>query len=164
MTPAPDVRIICCGGTIDKVYFDAKDNYEVGHPQVDAILDEANVCSREVQSLFQKDSLEIDDDDRQLIYSAVASAEQSRVLITHGTDTMIETAKFLLDIAGMTIVLTGSLLPAQFRSSDAMFNIGFAYGVAQTLPPGVYIAMHGRIFDPNNARKNLAQNRFEDLS
>jgi L-asparaginase len=164
MTPAPEVRIICCGGTIDKVYFDAKNDYEVGQPQVNDILDEANVFSAcNVQSLIQKDSLEINDADRQLIYSAVALAEESHVLITHGTDTMVETAQSLLDIADKTVVITGSLLPAKFRNSDALFNIGFAYGVTQTLPPGVYIAMHGRVFDPNKVRKNLAQNRFEDL-
>jgi L-asparaginase len=164
MPRAPDVRIICCGGTIDKVYFDAKNDYEVGPPQVDNILHEANVLSaRSVQSLIQKDSLEINDADRQLIYRAVALAEESHVLITHGTDTMVETAKSLLGIVDKTIVVTGSLLPAKLRDSDALFNVGFAYGVAQTMSPGVYIAMHGRIFDPNNVRKNLAENRFEDL-
>ena len=163
MSSALEVRIVCCGGTIDKVYFDAKNRYEVGLPQVNTILQEANVASCKVQSLIQKDSLEINDADRQAIFCAVAAAEESRILITHGTDTMIETAKSLLGIANKTIVVTGSLLPARFRNSDATFNIGFAYGAAQTLPSGVYIAMHGRLFDPNEVRKNLAQNRFEDL-
>ena len=90
MPSAPQVRIICCGGTIDKVYFDAKDNYEVGVPQVNAILHEANVYPGEVLPLMQKDSLEINDADRRLIHRAVALAEETRVLITHGTDTMIE--------------------------------------------------------------------------
>jgi L-asparaginase len=85
------------------------------------------------------------------------------VLITHGTDTMVETAKVLAVLTDKTIVLTGALSPARFRGSDAEFNVGCAVGAVQSLPPGVYIAMNGRIWDPNKVRKNVAANRFEPI-
>ena len=83
------------------------------------------------------------------------------MLITHGTDTMVDTARALGDLADRTIVLTGALNPARFRGSDAEFNIGTAVGAVQSLPPGVYIAMNGRVWDPARVRKNVAANRFE---
>jgi L-asparaginase len=85
------------------------------------------------------------------------------VLVTHGTDSMVATAKVLASIEGKTIVLTGALNPARFRGSDAEFNIGTAVGAVQSLPPGVYIAMNGRIWDPARVRKNVEANRFEPL-
>jgi L-asparaginase len=85
------------------------------------------------------------------------------VLVTHGTDTMVETAKVLATIPDKTIVLTGALNPARFRGSDAEFNIGTAVGAVQSLPAGVYIAMNGRIWDPARVRKNVDANRFEAL-
>ena len=85
------------------------------------------------------------------------------VLVTHGTDTMVETAKVLASIPGKTIVLTGALNPARFRGSDAELNIGTAVGAVQSLPPGVYIAMNGRIWDPTQVRKNVSANRFEAM-
>ena len=86
-----------------------------------------------------------------------------RVVITHGTDTMIDTAKVLANISGKTIVITGSMYPAQFRDSDAVFNIGCAVTAAQILVPGVYVVMNGQIFKPDNARKNVEINRFEEI-
>jgi L-asparaginase len=85
------------------------------------------------------------------------------VLVTHGTDTMIDTARVLASIADKTIVLTGALNPARFRGSDAEFNIGTAVGAVQSLSPGVYIAMNGRVWDPGKVRKNVAANRFEAI-
>ncbi len=85
-----------------------------------------------------------------------------RVVITHGTDTMIDTAKVLKNISGKTIVMTGSMYPAQFRDSDAVFNKGCAVTAVQILRPGVYIVMNGRIFKPPHVRKNLELNRFEE--
>jgi L-asparaginase len=156
------VRIFTTGGTIDKIYFDANSDYQVGEPQIDQLLAEANVtCAYAVTPLLRKDSLELDAADRALIAERVAKAVESRVLITHGTDTMVETARALLGITGKTVVLVGAMQPARLCVSDALFNIGFALAAVQLLPPGIYLAMNGRVFDPLITRKNVAENRFE---
>lgn len=157
------LRIFTTGGTIDKVYFDAKSEYEVGEPVVGRILHEAGVAiDFEITELLKKDSLEMTDDDRAQVRAAVESDPAEHVLITHGTDTLAETGKALMGISGKTIVLTGSLSPARFQNSDAVFNIGCAIGAVQSLPHGVYVAMNGRIFAPDRVRKNRDANRFED--
>jgi L-asparaginase len=157
------IKIYTTGGTIDKVYFDQKSDYQVGDPQANGVLERANVVlDYEVESIIRKDSLDLTDEDRELIRKKVASTPLERVVITHGTDTMIDTAKALKDISGKTIVMTGSMYPAQFRDSDAVFNIGCAVTAAQLLTPGVYIVMNGRIFKPHQARKNVELNRFEE--
>ncbi|HSN17475.1 MAG TPA: asparaginase domain-containing protein [Gammaproteobacteria bacterium] len=157
------LRIFTTGGTIDKIYFDAKSEYEVGEPQIGEILREMGVTFPfEITSLMRKDSLDLTDADRETIRRAVAGDASERVLITHGTDTMTETAKALRGIEHKTIVLTGSLNPARFRGSDAIFNIGGAVAAAQTLPPGIYIFMSGRVFDALKVRKNRDKNRFEE--
>lgn len=157
------LKIITTGGTIDKIYFDRKSEYQVGDSPVDIILAEANVTfDFEVKSLMKKDSLDMNDEDRKLIRTAVADDPDRLIVITHGTDTMAETARSLLNIPGKVIVLTGSMQPARFRTTDAVFNIACAVTVVQTLPEGVYIAMNGRIFDGANVRKNVEQNRFEE--
>ena len=157
-----DLLIVTTGGTIDKVYFDAKSDYQVGDPQIGKILDDLGVAFRfHVIPLLRKDSLFIDDDDRRLLRATIAAQDERCVLVTHGTDSMVETAKVLSDISGKTIVLTGALNPARFEGSDAEFNIGCAVGAVQSLPPGVYIAMNGRIWDPGKVRKNVEANRFE---
>ena len=154
--------IITTGGTIDKIYFDDKSDYQVGEPQISQILHAMHVAFEfEVTALMRKDSLHISDDDRKLIRAAIADSDASHVLITHGTDTMVETAVELQGLEGKTIVLTGALNPARFRDSDAIFNIGCAVGAVQALPPGVYIAMNGKVWDPEHVRKNRNQNRFE---
>jgi L-asparaginase len=156
------VRIITTGGTIDKVYFDAKSSYQVGEPQIGELLSEAGVtCPYEVTPLLRKDSLELDDADRALIASEVAATPESRVLITHGTDTMVETARALLEVPDKTVVLVGAMQPARLRVSDAFFNIGFAFAAVQLLPHGIYLAMNGRVFDPRTTHKNVAAARFE---
>ncbi len=161
---AQKLKIITTGGTIDKVYFDAKSEFAVGDPLIGAILDEAQVGFEfEVVALLRKDSLELTDADREAIRSAAQSASESRIIITHGTDTMTDTAATLGHIEGKTIVLVGALNPARFRSSDAIFNIGLAVGAVQAMPPGVYIAMNGRIFPAGRVRKNRAANRFEAI-
>ncbi|HEX2666940.1 MAG TPA: asparaginase domain-containing protein [Gammaproteobacteria bacterium] len=157
------LRIFTTGGTIDKIYFDAKSEYEVGEPQIGEILREMGVAFPfEMTSLMRKDSLDLTDADREAIRKAVLGDPAARVLITHGTDTMTETAAALQGIPGKTIVLTGSLNPARFRGSDAIFNIGGAVAAAQALPPGVYIFMSGRVFDAQKVRKNRDKNRFEE--
>jgi L-asparaginase len=156
------VRIFTTGGTIDKVYFDAKSSYQVGEPQIAELLAEANVTTPyAVTPLLRKDSLEIDADDRAVIVEQVKDAAETQVLITHGTDTMVETARALVGIEGKTVVLVGAMQPARLRVSDAFFNIGFALAAAQLLPHGIYLAMNGRVFDPLTTRKNVAESRFE---
>jgi L-asparaginase len=159
-----NLLIITTGGTIDKTYFDDKSDYQIGEPQISQILHAMHVAFEfEVSALMRKDSLHIEDEDRNLIRDAVAASDARHVLITHGTDSMVETASVLKDIPEKTIVLTGALNPARFRDSDAIFNIGCAVGAVQSLPPGVYIAMNGTIWDPAQVRKNRLENRFESL-
>lgn len=156
------LQIITTGGTIDKIYFDDKSDYQIGHPQIGLILQAMNVGFEfHVNALMRKDSLHITGADRKLIHDVVAANDASYVLITHGTDTMVETAQALMDIEDKTIVLTGALNPARFKDSDAVFNIGCAVGAVQSLPPGVYISMNGKLWDPIKVRKNRSANRFE---
>jgi L-asparaginase len=157
------IHVLTTGGTIDKVYFDAKSEFEVGPPMIAEVLKEAHVTAEvTIEPVLAKDSLELSDADRQLIRKRVAASRADHILITHGTDTMADTAKTLVGIAGKTIVLTGSMQPARFRNTDAVFNVGFALGVVQVLPPGVYLAINGRVFDAAHVRKNREAQRFED--
>lgn len=156
------ICIFTTGGTFDKVYFDAKSDYQIGEPMVGEILQEAGVLEPcRVESILKKDSLELTDEDRALICQSVANAPEQRILIIHGTDTMPQTAEALRVISGKTIVLTGAMSPARFRRSDATFNTGFAMGALQALPNGVYIAMNGRVFEAGKVRKNLQLGCFE---
>jgi L-asparaginase len=158
------IHILTTGGTIDKVYFDAKSEFEVGPPMIVDLLREVRVAfEMAIEQVFAKDSLELTDVDRQLLRRRVLSADSNRILITHGTDTMVETGRALTDVPGKTIVLTGSMQPARFRNTDAGFNIAFALGALQCLPPGVYLAMNGRLFDPAHTRKNRQQHCFEKI-
>ena len=158
------IKIYTVGGTIDKVYFDRKSKFEVGEPKIGEILKESNVNLKyEISSILHKDSLDMTDKDRQLVFDKVASDENRYIVLTHGTDTMIQTAKKLKTIPDKVIVLTGAMEPARFKSSDAAFNIGCAIAAVQTSKPGVYIAINGRIFDPDKVRKNMDRNWFEDL-
>ncbi len=159
-----NLLIVTTGGTIDKIYFDAKSDYQVGEPQIGGILEEFRVAFRfHVIPLLRKDSLYVTEADRQLLRSTIAAQDEVHVLVTHGTDSMVQTAMVLADIPDKTIVLTGALNPARFEGSDAVFNIGCAVGAVQSLPAGVYIAMNGRIWDPRKVRKNVEANRFEPL-
>ena len=156
------LTIFTTGGTIDKVYFDAASEFEVGESQIGHILREAMVTlDFEVRSLMQKDSLDMTDADRGVIRHAVEECATRHVLITHGTDTMAQTATALAGIAGKVIVLTGALSPARFRSTDAVFNIGMAVAAVQSVPEGVYLAMNGQVFAAGHVRKNRERNRFE---
>ena len=159
-----ELLIVTTGGTIDKVYFDDKSDFQVGEPQIGRMLEELGVAFRfRVIPIIRKDSLHITDADRELIRATIAAQPARHVLLTHGTDSMVETAKVLASITDKTIVLTGALSPASFRGSDAEFNIGTAVGAVQSRPPGVYVAMNGRIWDPLKVRKNVEANRFEPL-
>ena len=154
--------IITTGGTIDKIYFDDKSDYQVGEPQISQILHAMHVAFEfEVTALMRKDSLHIGDKERELIRATATASDASHILITHGTDSMVETANVLNSVDDKTIVLTGALNPARFRDSDAIFNIGCAVGAVQSLPCGVYIAMNGKVWNPEHVRKNRQQNVFE---
>ena len=164
------IQVFALGGTIDKVYFDALSEYQVGEPQVGHIFKEAGLgIEFQINSICSKDSLEITEDDREKLRQAVLATEQSHILITHGTDTMTVTAQFLKDtqdnaIKNKTIVLVGSMNPACFKNSDAAFNVGFALGALQASAPGIYIAMNGSIFTPETVRKNREAKQFQHLS
>lgn len=159
-----NLLIITVGGTIDKVYFDATSEYEVGEPTVTQVYQGALVgIDYELIPLMRKDSLEMTDEDRELIRETCQNSEQDKILITHGTDTMTQTAECLLGITGKTIVLTGAMAPARFKETDAVFNLGLATGAAQALESGVYIAMNGQIFPAGKVKKNREQRRFETL-
>lgn len=158
------VLVLSTGGTIDKVYFDASSEYEIGEPTVPHVFREAGVALEwRVHSLLRKDSLEMTDEDRALIRQACEDAPESRILITHGTDTMSLTAEALVGIPGKTIVLTGALAPARFKVTDAIFNLGLALGAVQSIPSGVYLAMNGTIFEAGKVRKNREAGKFESL-
>lgn len=167
MIPFDFLQIFSTGGTIDKNYFDAQSEYEVGEPQIHAVFREAGVTFEfAVTSLMRKDSLEMTAADRELVRAAVAACAHRHILITHGTDTMTETAAVLGEIAReqeKVIVLTGSMAPARFRQSDAEFNIGCAVGALNVCAPGVYIAMSGHVFDAEKVRKNREAGRFEGI-
>ena len=158
------IRFITTGGTIDKIYFDALSQFEVGDSQVEHILKEGLVqFDYEIVPLLQKDSLEMTGDDRARLRRFIEEDDASLYVITHGTDTMAETADALQGLQDKTIVLTGALTPARFRTTDAIFNVGMAVAAVQVSVPGVYIAMSGQVFAAGEVRKNRAENRFEAL-
>jgi len=156
------IKIFTTGGTIDKLYYDQLSAYQVGTPQIADFLKEANVTvDFEVCSVLRKDSLDLTDADRTAVYRAVADADSRRIIVTHGTDTMVRTARRLAGIPDKIVVLVGAMMPARFRGSDAALNIGFALAAVQLLSPGVYIAMNGQVFDPLRTRKCRERNCFE---
>ncbi len=152
------------GGTIDKIYFDKKSAYEVGESTLEEILREGNITFEyENNVIMQKDSLDLTDKDRELICQAIDAESNRLIVLTHGTDTMVKTAQKLRGIKNKVIVLTGSMSPARFKSSDATFNIASAITAVQTLSDGVYIAMNGKVFTPDKVRKNVPKGIFEEL-
>jgi L-asparaginase len=163
MKQNPRIKFFAVGGTIDKVYFDRLSTYKVGEPGVSDILREANVSFEYAyESILRKDSLNMTEKDRQMIFDLVAAEETRHIVITHGTDTMVKTAKRLKGIKDKVIVLTGAMQPALFKSTDAEFNIGAAVAAVQLLPDGVYIVMNGLVLDPDKVRKNRKLHRFEE--
>jgi L-asparaginase len=155
------VLVLTTGGTIDKQYFDATSQYQISDSFVPRLLGLARVTHPFVcRELLHKDSLDLTDADRALIVESVRSSEHSRIVITHGTDTMTQTAQALLDIRDKTMVLTGALAPARFNETDAPFNLGMAFAAAQVAPSGVYIAMNGTVFRGDRVVKDRANQRF----
>ena len=158
------IKIFTTGGTFDKVYFDAKSEFRIGEPMISELLIEANVnFDYEIESILKKDSLDMNDSDRKMIRKKLESSSSKRIILTHGTDSMVETAKVLKGIGDKTIVLFGSMQPARMRYSDAHYNLGVATAAVQLLPPGIYLAMNGQIFDPDKVQKNRDAGRFEPV-
>jgi len=156
------ILILTTGGTIDKNYFDALSEYQIVDSGIPALLKEARVeLPYRLVEVMRKDSLELTDADRTLIAAAAREAPETRIVITHGTDTMTETAKLLAaDVPDKTIVLTGALSPARFAETDAPCNLGMAFATVQMAPPGVWIAMSGQVFDGLKVRKDRAAGKF----
>jgi L-asparaginase len=158
------IKIFTTGGSLDKGYSTRESAFVVMDPQVPSVFADAGVeVDYDLESLFRKDSLELTEEDRSVIRRRVEEDPCQRILITHGTDTMGKTGRALAGIPGKTIVLTGAMQPAAFKISDGPFNLGFALACVQILPPGVYLAMNGRVFDPARVRKNQELERFEEL-
>lgn len=159
-------NIITCGGTIDKIYFDNLSDFTVGESHVRCLLKSINAnCDFNHIPLFQKDSLDMTNEDR-IKLAQVVQKVNSDVLITHGTDTMIDTAKELFKLdTRHRVVLTGSMQPYLFKGTDAVFNIGFALGVMSCMTSGIYIAMNGEVFSSfNNVIKDRENNRFKRVN
>ena len=162
--PAEHIRIFITGGTFDKEYDELTGRlyFEDSHVHEMLKLGRCNL-HLEIRTLMMIDSLEMTDADREIIIEQCRSAPESRIVITHGTDTMVETARALAaSTRGKTIVLTGAMVPYKFGSSDGLFNLGSALAFAQTLAPGVYIAMNGRYFPADHVRKNRETGMFEE--
>lgn len=157
-----NVLVLTMGGTIDKVYFDALSRYSVGPPSAEGLLHQGRVgFAFRVHEICRKDSLEITSDDLSELCKVIEFAAERRILITHGTDTMYRTAALLADkTGGRTIALTGSMEPARFNGSDALFNLGLAVGVLAVGCPGVFIAMHGFVGQPGELTKNREAGAF----
>lgn len=160
------IRIYITGGTFDKEY-----NEITGHLFFkDTHLPEMLKLGRsridvDIRTLMMIDSLEMTPIDRELIARHCNDADESQIIITHGTDTMANTAQLLSEkVSGKTIVLTGAMIPYKFGSSDGLFNLGSALAFVQTLPPGVYVAMNGRYFNAGNVRKNKLTGEFEEVN
>jgi len=156
------IIFITTGGTIDKIYFDKKNKFQIGNSLIFQVLEDANTTiDYEIKSILKKDSLDINNADRCIIKKTIKNDRHRYFVVTHGTDTMILTAKKLREINDKVIILTGAMQPARFKSTDAVFNIACAITAVQLLPNGVYIVMNGKIFEPENVIKNSNKNRFE---
>jgi L-asparaginase len=163
MAPSP-ILVVTTGGTIDKQYFDALSEYQIAESVIEKLLAVSRVTHPfRIVELMRKDSLELSDDDRALIRATIAGAPETRVVVTHGTDTMTDTARALADIPGKTIVLCGALAPARFAESDAPFNLGMAFACCQAAAPGIWITMNGTVFDGLKVRKDRTAGRFSEI-
>lgn len=160
------IRVFVTGGTFDKEYDELTGQLHFKDTHLPEMLMRGrSMLDVKIEVLMMIDSLEMLHEHRLAIVAACKSAPESQVVITHGTDTMAETAVVLADaVLGKTIVLTGAMVPYAFGSSDGLFNLGSALSFAQTLPPGVYVAMNGRYFSAKHVMKNRAVGVFEEMS
>ncbi len=159
----PALRLLVTGGTFDKHYDEIHGTLAFGSTHVEDVLRRGRCLVPLVtEVLMLKDSLDLTDEDRARIVAAAQASPEPRIVVTHGTDTMVESARALAAAElGKTIVLTGAMIPYAFGSSDGLFNLGSALSFAQVLPPGVYVAMNGRVFPWDNVRKNRERGVFE---
>ena len=159
------IRIFVTGGTFDKEYNEITGELYFQDSHLPEMLKLGrNLVHVDIRTLMMIDSLEMTELDRELIAEHCIEAKEDRIIITHGTDTMAETARVIYEkIKGKTIVITGAMIPYKFGSSDGLFNLGSALAFVQTLPAGVYVAMNGRYFDATNVRKNKETGLFEEL-
>jgi L-asparaginase len=159
------IRIFITGGTFDKEYNELNGQLYFKDTHLHELLEMGrSLVPAEIRTLMMIDSLEMTDEDRELIAHQCNHCDEDRIVITHGTDTMAETAKMLAKkVKNKTVVLTGAMIPIKFGSSDGLFNLGSALAFAQTLPQGVYIAMNGRYFNWDNVRKNKDSGVFEEI-
>lgn len=159
------IRIFVTGGTFDKEYNELNGSLYFKDTHLNEML-KLGRCKAdiEIRTLMMMDSVEMTDDDRELISNNCIKSNHDKIIITHGTDTMVETAKVIASkITNKTIILTGAMIPYKFGSSDGLFNLGAAIAFVQTLPNGVYIAMNGRYFNWDNCRKNKNIGEFEEI-
>ena len=159
------IRVLVTGGTFDKEYDEIRGQLFFHDTHLSQLLQQGRCAlDVEIRTVMMVDSLDMSDADRDLIAEHCARSPEDRIVVTHGTDTMVETARVLAAaVPAKTVVLTGAMVPIAFGSSDGLFNLGSALSFAQVLPGGVYIAMNGRCFDWDNARKNRETGRFEVL-
>jgi len=159
------IRIFITGGTFDKEYNELNGELYFKDTHMNDLLEMGrSKLNVEIRTLMMVDSLEMSQEDRELIVHQCIHCEEDKIVITHGTDTMTITAKILAEkIKDKTIVLTGAMIPIKFGSSDGLFNLGSALAFAQSLAPGVYVAMNGRCFNWDNVRKNKLTGVFEEL-
>jgi L-asparaginase len=160
------IRIFITGGTFDKEYNELNGQLYFKDTHIQELL-KLGRCRVDVdiRTLMMVDSLEMTDDDRQLIARQCQNSDEDKIIITHGTDTMAETAAVLAkETKDKTIVLTGAMIPYKFGSSDGLFNLGSALAFVQALPKGVYVAMNGRYFTWDNVRKNKQTGGFEEVN
>ncbi len=159
------IRIFITGGTFDKEYNELNGQLYFKDTHMSDLLEMGrNKAAVEIRTLMMVDSLEMTDEDRELIVYQCNNADENQIVITHGTDTMAETARVLAEkVKNKTVVLTGAMIPIKFGSSDGLFNLGSALAFAQTLPAGVYVAMNGRYFNWDNVRKNKQTGVFEEV-
>ncbi|NNV55119.1 asparaginase domain-containing protein [Limnovirga soli] len=159
------IRIFITGGTFDKEYNELKGELFFKDTHMPELLKLGrNKVEVEIRTLMMIDSLEMSNDDRELIARQCNNADEDKIIITHGTDTMADTAAVLArDVKDKTIVLTGAMIPYKFGSSDGLFNLGSALAFVQSLPKGVYVAMNGRYFHWDNVRKNKQTGSFEEI-
>ena len=159
------IRVFVTGGTFDKTYDEIRGRLSFGDSHVPEMLRLGRSrVELTVENLMMIDSLDMTDDDRARIVTRCAECIEREIVVTHGTDTMVETARALADgVADKTVVLTGAMIPYAFGSSDGLFNLGSALSFAQVLPPGVYVAMNGRHFRWDAVRKNRDTGTFEAL-
>jgi L-asparaginase len=155
------ILVLTTGGTFDKQYFDALSQYQITDTMVTKLLSVARVThSYVVDEVLRKDSIDLTDEDRTRIVKHVMSASSSRIVITHGTDTMTRTARALSAVTNKVIVLTGALAPARFSESDAAFNLGMAFAAVQVALPGIYITINGSVFRADSVEKDREQGCF----